>query len=87
MNFVDEKNGDQQIYNAIKNEGKDSFLPRSHPPGGNHAKLLEDQYIESRQNKRDSKNKRNKREEMFRADKQHGRHPAAQQQHQIGGQQ
>lgn len=85
MNFVDEQNGDEQVYNAIKNEGKYPFLPRSHLPRSNHAKLPEDQYIESRQDKRNSEDKRNKREEMFLADEQHSRHPAAQQEHQIGG--
>ncbi len=45
--------------------------------GGNQANLPEHQYIQGRQNKCNSKDKRDKGEEVFRPDEQHSGHPPA----------
>jgi len=78
MNFVNEQKGNDQIDNAVKNEGEYPFLSRSHLPRRNHTKLPEDHYVERWQNKGDSEDKPDKSKNVLLPDEQHSRHPPAQ---------
>ena len=93
MNLIYKEYGNRNIQDASKDKRQDALLPRSHFYGTRKAKLAESAQlpekhsIERGQQKRNPENESDEGDKVVLPDQQHLRHPSAQQQNQIGGEQ